>query len=84
MRTALFVSLFAFVCLTLNQSIEAEDLGVPFERLAIADSLNRSITAYLSKVPKESAGRKLPVILVISGSGSQSIFMKTDFGDIKH
>lgn len=80
MRTVLFVCLIALVSLSLNRRSQAEDLGVPFERLTIEDSLNRSITAYLSKAPKESAGQKLPVILVISGSGSQSIFMKTEKG----
>lgn len=80
MRTALVVCLFVLVSLALKSRSHAEDLGVPFERITITDSLNRSITAYLSKAPKESAGQKFPLILVISGSGSQSIFMKTDKG----
>lgn len=55
---------------------DAADLGIPFDRFTTKDSLGRTITGYLSKPPKDAAGKKLPVILFIQGSGSQSLWVK--------
>lgn len=52
------------------------NLGIPFYRFSTTDSLGRTITGYLSKSPKSAAGKKLPVILFVQGSGSQSLWTK--------
>jgi dienelactone hydrolase len=53
-------------------------LGIPFDRFTTKDGHGRTITGYLSQLPRDSAGKKLPVILYISGSGCQSNFFKRD------
>lgn len=55
---------------------DSANLGVPFERYTTKDSLGRTITAYLSKLPSSAEGKRLPVILFIQGSGCQSVFTK--------
>lgn len=51
-------------------------LGVPFQRWTTPDRFGRTITFYLS-VPRDSlAGRALPLVLVIDGSGSQSVWTR--------
>lgn len=46
---------------------------IPFEPFTVKDPLGRTITAYLSRPPAGSEGR-LPVILFVPGSGSQSVW----------
>ncbi len=55
------------------------DLAVPFTRFTTQDAYQRTITGYLSKPPKDAESQKLPLILFITGSGSQSVF--TPHGD---
>jgi pimeloyl-ACP methyl ester carboxylesterase len=55
---------------------DSEDLGMPYQRYRVVDSLGRTITFYLSKPPKEKAGAELPLILFIQGSGCQSMFQR--------
>lgn len=74
------MGLLLLLCLALDPGpIFAKDpaaLGIPFDRFTTKDSLGRTITAYLSKPPKDAAGKKLPVILFIQGSGCQSLWVK--------
>ncbi len=50
--------------------------GLPFQRYTTTDKLGRTITFYLSRPKKDSQEKKLPVVLWIGGSGSQSHFGK--------
>ncbi len=52
------------------------NLGIPFDRFTTTDALGRAIVGYLSKPPKDTAGKRLPVVLVVQGSGSQSLWAK--------
>jgi pimeloyl-ACP methyl ester carboxylesterase len=52
------------------------NLEIPYERFTTKDVHQREITAYLSKAPKTAEGKKLPVILFVTGSGSQSCFSR--------
>lgn len=65
-------------CLFLSQVAVADqntlDLGVPFERFTVEDSLNREITAYISEPTIEPNEKELPLILYIDGSGCQSVW----------
>src|SRR6187399_2360449 len=54
--------------------LDPADLGVPFRRYTTTDSLGRTTTFYLSIAPHSSEGAKLPVALIIQGSGCQSLF----------
>jgi len=54
---------------------DAEMARLPFERYTVRDRFRRDITFYLSRPPKDSSA-KLPIALLIQGSGSQSIFTK--------
>jgi len=56
--------------------LDPAELGVPFQRYTAADSLGRTITFYLSIPGDSSPGAKLPVALIIQGSGCQSLFRK--------
>jgi pimeloyl-ACP methyl ester carboxylesterase len=71
-------------CIVFGQApLDAKDtteLGVPFERFIAKDSLGRTITAYLSKSPSGDTDQKLPVILVVSGSGCQSVWTRHEKG----
>ncbi|CAN5566493.1 hypothetical protein BH10PLA2_BH10PLA2_23630 [soil metagenome] len=58
---------------------DREELGIPFQRYSVVDSLGRTITFYLSKPPKDKAAGDLPLVLFIQGSGCQSLFQR--FGD---
>jgi pimeloyl-ACP methyl ester carboxylesterase len=60
---------------------DAEVLPVPYQRFTTMDYLGRTITAYLSRPPKEKNG-PLPVVLWIQGSGCQSLFMRSPEGKI--
>ena len=51
------------------------ELGVPFDRYTTRDSFGRTITFYLSPA-RSDAGDKRPVVLLILGSGCQSLFSK--------
>jgi len=51
-------------------------LGVPFQRYTVQDSLDRTITFYLSVPPKDAPDAKRPLALLIQGSGCQSLFHK--------
>lgn len=48
----------------------------PYERYFTTDALGRRITFYLSKRPEGDA--KLPLVLCVQGSGSQSVFLEVD------
>ena len=50
-------------------------LGVPFDRYTTRDGLGRTITFYLSRAPQ---GKKLPVAVIIQGSGCASVFHEQD------
>ncbi|MCC6653060.1 MAG: alpha/beta fold hydrolase [Candidatus Eisenbacteria bacterium] len=50
-------------------------LGIPYTRYKTTDRFERSITFYLSNVP-DSAHRALPLVLVIDGSGCQSVWKR--------
>jgi pimeloyl-ACP methyl ester carboxylesterase len=52
------------------------NLGIPFDRLTTTDALGRTIVGYLSKPQKDTAGKRLPVVLFVQGSGSQSLWVK--------
>jgi dipeptidyl aminopeptidase/acylaminoacyl peptidase len=56
--------------------LDSTDLGIPYGRYSVPDSLGRQITFYLSRPPSERADGKLPVALFIQGSGSQSLFRR--------
>jgi pimeloyl-ACP methyl ester carboxylesterase len=58
---------------------EAVKLGIPYHRYTTRDSLGRTIAFYLSTLPGKKPAAKLPVVLIIPGSGCQSVFQK--FGD---
>lgn len=56
--------------------LDSTELPIPFERYTTTDHLGRTITFYLSRLPKDNAHAKLPIVLFIGGSGSQSLFSK--------
>jgi pimeloyl-ACP methyl ester carboxylesterase len=51
-------------------------LGIPYQRYTTKDALGRTITFYLSTPPGKTPVVKLPVVLIIPGSGCQSLFSK--------
>lgn len=53
-------------------TLDPTELPIPFHRYTTTDSLGRTITFYLSRVSDKNT--KLPIILFIGGSGSQSHF----------
>lgn len=53
---------------------DTPELRIPFEQFTVKDPLGRTITAYLSGLPKDSSDRPLPVILFVTGSGCQSVW----------
>ncbi|HVK09783.1 MAG TPA: alpha/beta fold hydrolase [Gemmataceae bacterium] len=67
-------------CLVLGQlppgAKDGAELRIPFEPFTAEDPLGRTITAYLSRPPKASADKALPVILFVSGSGCQSVWTR--------
>src|SRR5262245_43403837 len=60
---------------------DEEKLPVPYQRFTTTDQFGRTITAYLSRAPKDVSA-PLPVVLWIQGSGCQSLFMKSPEGRI--
>jgi len=60
----------------------AKELGIPFDRHLVKDELQREVTYYLSTPPKDSAGKPLPVVLWVQGSGCDSLFSKTPDGRV--
>lgn len=63
----------------------AKDLGVPFDRYEITDSLNRPITFYVTPAPEPKAGeaaKPLPLAVFVQGSGGNSLFSKTADGRV--
>jgi len=58
--------------ITARQVAPATELGVPFDRYEVLDSLGRTVTFYLSPAPADSRPR--PVVLWIQGSGGTSLF----------
>jgi pimeloyl-ACP methyl ester carboxylesterase len=56
--------------------VEAAELGIPYHRYTTKDALGRTITFYLSALPGKKPVAKLPVALIIPGSGCQSAFQK--------
>jgi dienelactone hydrolase len=81
-RRVLICGLFALMALPLlgysavpeNVTKDPTDLGLPFDRYFTRDKFGRKITFYLSKAPEAHA--KLPLVVVINGSGCSSSFMK--------
>ena len=53
-----------------------------FQRYFTRDKFDRTITFYLSRLKNESKG-KLPVVVCVQGSGSQSVFLEVDTPDGK-
>lgn len=51
-------------------------LGIPWTRYTTGDRFGRTITFYLSNVPDSLRGRPLPLVLVIDGSGCQSVWKR--------
>lgn len=60
-----------------NYQLDPTSLPIPYQRYTTKDNLGRTITFYLSRVSDKNKDANLPVVLVIGGSGSQSIFMKS-------
>ncbi|HQR07199.1 MAG TPA: hypothetical protein PLN21_10275 [Gemmatales bacterium] len=56
--------------------LDPTELPIPFQRYTTTDQLGRTITFYLSRSPKDNPKAKLPAVLFIGGSGSQSLFSK--------
>ena len=56
--------------------LDSTELSIPFQRYTTTDSLARTITFYLSRPTGDAKNTKLPVVLFIGGSGSQSLFSK--------
>jgi pimeloyl-ACP methyl ester carboxylesterase len=56
--------------------LDPTELNIPFQRYTTTDSLGRTITFYLSRASSDQAGNKLPVALIVQGSGCQSLFSK--------
>src|SRR5262245_11869709 len=54
--------------------LDPTELGVPFQRYTATDGLGRTITFYLSLPANVQQDAKLPVALIIQGSGCQSLF----------
>jgi dipeptidyl aminopeptidase/acylaminoacyl peptidase len=50
---------------------DAAEVRIPFEQFTVKDALGRTITAYLSRPPRRSDGKRLPVILFVTGSGGR-------------
>lgn len=66
---------------TNSKVAEASELGIMFDRYETQDKFGRTITYYLSVPPQAAdlpAGQPsdLPLVLVISGSGCQSVWVK--------
>ena len=59
---------------------DAAALGIPFDQFNAKDTLGRTITAYLSRPPKADPDKIRPVILFVSGSGSQSVWTRHEQG----
>jgi pimeloyl-ACP methyl ester carboxylesterase len=56
--------------------LEAARLGIPYHRYTTKDALGRTITFYLSTLPGKKPAARLPVVLIIPGSGCQSVFQQ--------
>jgi pimeloyl-ACP methyl ester carboxylesterase len=56
--------------------LEAAKFGIPYHCYSTKDALGRTITFYLSTLPGKKPAAKLPVVLIIPGSGCQSVFQK--------
>ncbi|MFT3878090.1 MAG: alpha/beta hydrolase [Gemmatales bacterium] len=61
---------------TPKATLDPTELPIPFQRYTTTDQLGRTVTFYLSRPPKDNPKAKLPMVLFISGSGSQSLFNK--------
>src|SRR5262249_28095366 len=53
---------------------KAAELRIPFEQFTCKDAFGRTITPYLPRPPR-GADKPLPLILFVSGSGCQSVWM---------
>jgi pimeloyl-ACP methyl ester carboxylesterase len=60
----------------LRPALEATKLGIPYHRCTTKDAHGRTITFYLSTLPGKKPESKLPIVLIIPGSGCQSVFRK--------
>jgi pimeloyl-ACP methyl ester carboxylesterase len=56
--------------------LEAAKLGIPYHHYSTKDALGRTINFYLSTLPGKKTAAKRPVVLIIQGSGCQSVFQK--------
>lgn len=77
--------MFSFILISLVGIVQGElpqatqdptELPIPFQRYTTKDKLGRTITFYLSRPSSDDKNIKLPVVLFIGGSGSQSLFSK--------
>src|SRR5262249_31092203 len=55
---------------------DAAELRIPFDQFTVKDALGRTVTAYLSRPPRGSVDKQLPVILFVTGSGCQSVWTR--------
>jgi dipeptidyl aminopeptidase/acylaminoacyl peptidase len=77
MSLPLLLTVVLFAADALPQAkLDPAELGIPFHRYTTTDSLGRTITFYLSRPPGNQAGGKLPIALLVQGSGCQSLFQK--------
>ncbi len=74
--TCLLVTLWINAASEPQAKLDPEELRIPFQRYTTTDSLGRTITFYLSRPPGGSSDLKLPVALIIQGSGCQSLWQK--------
>lgn len=49
-----------------------------YQRFFVRDKFDRRIVGYLSKTSAAAKGKKLPLVVCVQGSGSQSIFLEVD------
>src|ERR1043165_3532067 len=57
-----------------RREASANELKIPFDRYTTKDAFERTITFYLSPASPSGAETKQPVVLLIQGSGCQSLF----------
>jgi pimeloyl-ACP methyl ester carboxylesterase len=78
MPTVLLATALTLAAADASQAkLDPTALGSGFQRYTTTDSLGRTITFYLSS-PGEQAAARLPVALLVQGSGCQSLFRKRD------
>ena len=61
--------------------LELNIQGFPFEAFTTRDTFERNIRFYLSKTKPGNESKRLPLVVVIQGSGCQSIFVEVNTPD---